>query len=333
MAATAPQLDLSDAQAKKIVKLAIENGAYSDDMPDDKKGRLAAAQEAVEFCIDSWVNDGVRPDDDDEDIAAAGEAIQSIFEAAGIEIDDEGNLITPDANEEEDDDEDGEPESDDEEAFNPDDYIEGWSELGDASKVKALKELDLDDEDTLGIVQAIHEWENEQKKPSSRALSWIEDNTDIGEGEADADDDSDDDDSDDDNGGESEAEAMEEPWEGYDKATAVDIKKVLDETEDLEIDQVEYVKEYEEAKDKPRKRVLDKCDELIEALSGDGSDDDSDDDDDDEPVVARSSGSGKNVGALGKAKAAKAKASNGTITLTREQILEALTDGEVEIAL
>jgi hypothetical protein len=322
--AATEQLELSDAQAKKIVKLAIENGAYSDDMPEDKKGRIEAARESVDFCIDSWVNDGVRPDDDDEDIAAAGEAIASIFEAAGIEIDEDGNLITPEA---EDDDDDEPTADDDEEAFNPDDYIEGWSELSSASKIKALKELDLDDEDTLGIVNSLKEWEEENEpKGFAKVLSWIEENT-----EASSDDDDDDDDNDDDDDDEPEAEAMEEPWKGYDKATAVDIKKVLDETDDLEVEQVEYVKEYEEARDKPRKRVLDKCDELIEALSKD----DSDDDDDDEPVTRRGSGTGKNVGklALGKAKAAKAAPSNGSIMLTREMILTALDSGEVEIEL
>src|SRR5204863_10090565 len=92
MAAAAADLSLTDAQAKKLVNLAIEHGAYSDEMPDTKKGRIEAAVEAVEYCIDSSQNDGVRPDDEDEDIAAAGEAILSIFEAAGIEVDEDGDI-------------------------------------------------------------------------------------------------------------------------------------------------------------------------------------------------------------------------------------------------
>jgi hypothetical protein len=255
MAATA-DLELSDAQAKKIVKLAIENGAYSDDMPDDKKGRQEAALEAVNFCIDSWVNDGVRPDDSDEDIAAAGEAIMEIFDAAGVEVDEEGNIVGGEV-EGEDEEPEAEAEEDGETAFDPDDYIEGYTDLTPKSKIEALSDLDLEDEDTIGIVNAIRDWENEQDKPSSRVLSWIEEN--LGEAEAE---------------GEPEAEGgdeIEEPWEGYDDSTAAEIKAVLDETmesdDGLEVEQVEYVKEYEEARKAPRKRVLDRCDELIAELS------------------------------------------------------------------
>jgi len=251
MAATIPDLELSDVQAKKIVKLAIEHGAYSDDMPGDKAGRLEAANEAISYCIDSWVNDGVRPDDNDEDIAAAGEAIMEIFDAAGIEVDEEGNILTDEAEPEADDGEDGE------EAFNPDDYIEGWSELTPKFKVKALNDLDLEDADTMSVVEAIREWENEQDKPSSLVLSWIDENLGEAEGEGEPE--------------EPEGEEMEEPWEGYEGSTAVEIKAALKETlesdDGLEVEQVEYVKEYEESKDKPRKRILDYCDELIEQLS------------------------------------------------------------------
>lgn len=254
MAATAVDLNLTDAEAKKVVKLAIEHGAYSDDMPDTKKGRLEAAAEAVEFCVDSWVNDGVRPDDEDEEIAAAGDAIMLIFEAAGIEVDDEGNLSVGEEGEEE------EPEEDDGEApFDPDDYFDdGYTELTAASKIKALDELDLEDEDTLAIIGRIKEWEEEQDKPSSRVLSWIEDNVEVEE--------------DDDAEEEAEGEEDEEPWEGYNEATAVDIKKTLDEAaadedEPLTAEQLEYVKAYEEARKAPRKRILDKVEELIEGLA------------------------------------------------------------------
>src|SRR4051794_4737324 len=259
MAATVPDLELSDAQAKKIVKLAIEHGAYSDDMPNDKTGRIEAANEAVSYCVDSWVNDGVRPDDEDKDIAAAGEAIMEIFDAAGIEVDEEGNIVDEAvADDDDDDDADADDDSaDDEEAFNPDDYIEGWTELSVKEKVAALADLDLDDEDTLGVVNAIRDWENEQEKPSSRVLSWIDES--LGEAEAEDEDEADDDEP------EAEGEAMEEPWEGYEGSSATDVKAVLKDTLDsddgLEVEQVEYVKEYEQAKDRPRKRILDYCDE------------------------------------------------------------------------
>jgi hypothetical protein len=253
MAATIPDLELSDVQAKKIVKLAIEHGAYSDDMPDDKAGRQEAAQEAISYCVDSWVNDGVRPDDDDPDFAAAGEAILEIFDAAGIETDDEGNILNVESSESEDDDPEA-AEDGSEEAFNPDDYIEGWTEFTASEKVKALKDLDLEDEDTAGVVNSLRDWENEQDKVSSRVLSWIDENLGEAEGEPEA-----------------EGDTMEEPWEGYDGSTAQDIKAVLDEAmesdDGLEVEQVEYVKEYEESRKAPRKRVLDHCDMLIEKLS------------------------------------------------------------------
>jgi len=257
MAAAAADLSLTDAQAKKLVNLAIEHGAYSDEMPDTKKGRIEAAIEAVEYCIDSWVNDGVRPDDEDEDIAAAGEAILTIFEAAGIEVDEDGDIqIAGEA-------EDDEPEDtkgDDEAPFDPDDYFEdGYTELTATSKVKALNELDLEDEDTVAIIVQIKDWEEEQEKPASRVLNWIEENLDLeGEGEDEGEGEGEDDDAD--------AED-EEPWDGYDGSNAVDIKKFLDEAmesdDGLTVEQLQYVKEYEEARKAPRKRVLDKVDELI----------------------------------------------------------------------
>jgi hypothetical protein len=310
MAATIPDLELSDAQAKKIVKLAIEHGAYSDDMPNDKAGRLEAANEAVSYCVDSWVNDGVRPDDNDEDIAAAGEAIMEIFDAAGIEVDEEGAIVTDEGEPESDDDDDDDDDdaaADDEEAFNPDDYIEGWTEFTAKEKVAALTELDLEDEDTQGVVEAVRDWENEQDKPSSRVLSWIDEN--LGEAEAEGDEE--------DGEGEAEAEAAEEPWEGYNGSTAADIKAVLKETlesdDGLEVDQVEYVKEYEEARERPRKRILDYCDELVEQLSA-------------EPEPEEEEEAPKKKGALAKkssgkttdkktTKAAKAE-DNGALTVT-----------------
>jgi hypothetical protein len=322
MAAAVDELTLTDSQAKKIVNLAIEHGAYSDDMPDTKKGRLEAAQEAIAFCVDSWQNDGVRPDDEDEDIAAAGEAILAIFEAAGIEVEEDGSIVLPG----EDDGEEPEAEADDDDSgeapFDPDDYFEdGYTELTAASKVKALDELDLEDEEVINLVVAVKEWEEAQDKPSSRVLNWIEENIDLGDGEGD----------DDDPGtAEGSAEELEEPWDGYDKADAVTIKKFLDEAmesdEGLTVDQVQYVKEYEESKERPRKRVLDHTDKLIASLEGG-------DDDEPEPEPKKKALAPKK-GSPAKTKAkAEPEPSNGVIVLTREQILTALDSGEVEIEI
>jgi hypothetical protein len=342
MAAAVDELQLTDSQAKKIVNLAIEHGAYSDEMPDTKKARVEAAQEAIAFCVDSWQNDGVRPDDDDEDIAAAGEAILAIFEAADIEVDDEGNIQMPGGEAEEDEAEaSGEDEDDDsgEAPFDPDDYFEdGYTELTAVSKLKALKELDLEDEETVNLVVAIKEWEEAQDKPASRVLNWIEESIDFEGDEAEDDNEGDEDDAEEPEAeaDEGDGEELDEPWDGYDKANAVDIKKFLDEQMDsddgLTVDQVEYVKEYEEAKERPRKRVLDKCDELIEQLQeGDGEEDDAEEPEEEEPKPAA-----KKKGALARKPAKQADSepkANGSIMLTREDILAALADGQVEIGL
>lgn len=313
MAAAAADLSLTDAQAKKLVNLAIEHGAYSDEMPDTKKGRTEAAVEAVEYCIDSWVNDGVRPDDDDEDIAAAGEAILTIFEAAGIEVDEDGDIQV--AGEEDDD----EPEAtgDDEAPFDPDDYFEnGYTELTAASKLKALNELDLEDEDTVAIIVQVKDWEEEQAKPASRVLNWIEENVELEEPEAEADED--DDDPEPEGDGED-----EEPWDGYDGANAVDIKKFLDEAmesdDGLTVEQLQYVKEYEEARKQPRKRILDKVDELIATVE-----------EGEEPAKPAKKALGKKAPAAAAKKAPAKKAAakkvetNGqlTISINGEEIVE-----------
>lgn len=276
-------LELTQAQAKKIVKLAIKHGAYSDDMPDTKKDQIEAARESVAMCIDGWVTDEVRPDDDDEEIADAAKAILELFELAGIEVDDDNEIVMPGEDDDDDDDTDDDEDSDDgdeddddgEAPFDPDDYFEdGWSELTASSKIKVLKALDTEDEDDLAAIEAVHSWEKEQDKPTSRVLSWIEDNFDMSDDDSDADDDADDDsDDDDDEPVDGEAEEMEEPWKGYDKLTAVDVKKFLNDADDLSAEQVQYVKEYEEAMKAPRKRILTLCDTLIEKLNEEDDED------------------------------------------------------------
>jgi hypothetical protein len=290
-------LELTQAQAKKIVKLAIKHGAYSDEMPETKKDQIEAARESVAMCIDGWVSDEVRPDDDDEEIADAAKAILELFELAGIEVNDDDEIVMPgddeddddtddddddesDEDDSDDDDEDDEDEDGDDAPFDPDDYFDdGWSELSANSKIKVLKALDTDDEDDLAAIEAVHAWEKEQDKPTSRVLSWIEDNFDMS-----GDDDSDDDDDDeDDETVDGTAEEMEEPWKGYNKLTAVDVKKFLTESDELTAEQVQYVKEYEQSMKAPRKRILTLCDTLIEKLG-------EEDDEDEKPAKSKSKG-------------------------------------------
>jgi len=228
-------LTLSQDQAEAIVEKGIEYGAYSDEMPDTKKAILAAADEIVAFSVDAYVNDEIRSDDDDPQVAESGEQIEEILEMAGVEIDEDGTVTF------------GEPAeaggnggSSDDAPFDPDDYIDGYSELSVVTKIKKVKELNPEDDDDASILQAIMDWENEQDKPSSRVLSYIEETLGEPEPEPEAD----------------AGEATEEPWDGYDKASAVDIKKVLtdarkDEDDPLSADQVQYVLDYEQSREKP----------------------------------------------------------------------------------
>jgi len=286
------ELEVSDAQAKKIIKIAIEQNAYDSDMPTSKKERLEAAHEIVAFCIDAWKNDGARPDDEDEEIAEGANAILQIFEIAGIEADEDGTIEFAGAEDEDEEDDEETEEDDDEGPFDPDDYIEGYTELTATTKIKKIKELDPDDEDFEPLLTALAEWEEDQEKPASRVLDFIaealpeEDEDDEDEEENDEDEEPVDEEDDDD-----EEDESEEPWEGYDDATAVDVKKVLNEAfenETLTAEQLEYVSEYENARAQPRKRILKLVDELVEGL-GNGEEDDEEDEDEVEvkPVSKR----------------------------------------------
>jgi hypothetical protein len=293
-------LKLSEDQAEAIIEKGIEYGAYSDEMPDTKKAKLAAADEIVAFSVDAYVNDEIRSDDDDPQVAESGEQIEEILELAGVEIDEDGTVTF------------GEPPENggssdkggDDAPFDPDDYIEGYSELSVVTKLKKVRELNPEDDDDAAILQAIADWENEQEKPSSRVLSYIEET--LGEPEPEP---------------EPAGEATDEPWDGYDKASAVDIKKILteartDEEDPLSIDQVQYVLDYEQGREKPppRKRVIDFCTTLLEEMAEGGKED--------KPKRGRG---------RGPAKKEEPAVSNGVITLTREQILTALDSGEVTI--
>jgi len=319
-------LKLSEDVAEAIIEKGIEYGAYSDEMPDTKKAKLAAADEIVSFSIDAYVNDGITSDDDDPAVAESGEQIEEILEMAGVSIEDGEPVFgkVPALDADDDDDNGDDAEEGDEEPFNPDDYIEGYSELSVVTKLKKVKELDPEDDDDAAVLDAIAEWEEEQDKPSGRILNYIE------EVLGDEDEPESEDDNGDDDEPEAEAEEEAEPWEGYDKSSAVDIKKVLkeaseDEDEPLTVEQVQYVKEYEEARERPRKRVVDYCDALLSEMENGGEEPE------DEPEEKPKRGRGR---AKGRDKKPEPKAdSNGVITLTREQILTALTDGEVEIAV
>lgn len=315
------ELKLSVEVAEAVIEKGIEYGAYSDEMPDTKKEKLAAADEIVTFSIDAYINDGITSDDEDPAVAESGAQIEEILEIAGVEIEDGEAVFNdpPDVNG-------GSKKSDkggdDEAPFDPDDYIEGYSELSVVTKLKKVKELDIESDDDAAVLEAIYDWENEQEKPSSRVLNYIDEVMPAEDAPADE--------TADEAGDEPEAEAEGddgEPWEGYDKASAVQIKKVLqdaleDEDAPLTKEQVEYVLEYEESREKPppRKRVIDFCTALIEQF----------DNGDDEPAEEPE----KPKRGRGRAAAKKEEAaSNGVVTLTRDDILTALADGEVVIEL
>ena len=331
-------LKLSEEQAEAIVELGIKYGAYSDDMPDTKKEKLAAADEIVSFSIDAYINDGITSEDDDEGVAESGRQIEEIMELAGVSIEDGTPVFNDppepedaedaDEGEDEDDeddvDEDEDEEEDDEEPFNPNDYIEGYSELSVVTKLKKVKELDASDDDDAAVLEAISEWENEQEKPSSRILNYIDEA--LGEDE----DKDEEPEAEEEEAGSADSEDQEEPWDGYDKATASQVKEVLQEAADdkdepLSREQVEYVLDYERSREKPppRKRIIDFCNALLDQIDNGGDEEpEAEAEPEEKPKRGRPSKKDKAVAA-----------NNGTITITREQILQALTNGEVQITV
>jgi len=333
-------LKLSEDQAEKIIEHGIALGATeADEVPESKKEKIAAAQDAVASALDAWVEDEIRPDDDDSEVAEAGERIVQIFEIAGITVDDDGEVTIGEPEDSGDDDEDDNG-NDDESPFNPDDYIEGYSELSVVSKLARIKKLNPEDDDDAAVLEAIAEWENEQEKPSSRILDYIAEM--LGD-EGDSDETADEAGGDDSNGDE-EGSASEEPWDGYDKLSATDIKKVLkeaseDEENPLTADQVEYVLEYEQSREKPpaRKRVIDFCQALLDELQGEGDDNGDDEpeaeDEPEKPKRGRGRGRPAKADKPGKSKPSNDERGDGVIKLTREQILTALEEGEVSIEI
>lgn len=279
MATKLKELKLDDAHATAILEKAIEYESYTEDMPSSKRERIKAATEQVALMIDAWIDDEVTPENEDEDVAAMGVAIQEIFDIAGVEIEGEGDdaevsYVEPgDIDAAADDDE---PAGGDEAAMDINDVIEGYDELSAASKVKAIKalELDMDDDDDYNTAVGLYEYEEAQDKPSSRVLSWLDelipkDEDGDGEGEADE---PDEDESAEEAGGEGE---WEQPWDRYDKQTAVEVKKALDKLmakDELTAEMAQYVIDYEEGREKPpaRKRIIDHAVKLMGELEGGG---------------------------------------------------------------
>jgi hypothetical protein len=282
------ELKLDDAHATAILEKAIEYESFTEEMPGSKRERIKAATEQVALMVDAWVDDEVTPDNEDEDVAQMGEAIAEIFEIAGIEIDEEGevNYGEPgdieEAEEEDEGDEDDSEDDDGEAAVDINDIIDGYDDLSATSKVKAIKklELDMEDDDDFNTAVAIYEHEEQQEKPSSRVLSWLDDlipkDDQGGEDEPEDDEDAEEGDEDSEAEAEEEEEAeesgeWEEPWARYDKQTAVEVKKALDKLmakDELTIDMAQYVIDYESARQKPptRKRVVDYATKLLGEL-------------------------------------------------------------------
>lgn len=282
MATKLKELKLDDAHATAILEKAIEYESFTEDLPASKRERIKAATEQVALMIDAWIDDEVTPENEDEDVAAMGVAIQEIFDIAGVEIEGEGDdaevsYVEPGDIDAADDDE---PAADDDEAaMDINDVIDGYDELSASSKVKAIKalELDMDDDDDYNTAVGLYEYEEAQDKPSSRVLSWLDElipKDADGEGEGEADDDEDAEAAGDGDG--EEGGGWEEPWERYNKQTAVEVKKSLDKLlakDELTVEMAQYVIDYEEGREKPpaRKRIIDHAAKLIAELEAGGA--------------------------------------------------------------
>ncbi len=283
MATKLKELKLDDAHATAILEKAIEYESFTEDLPASKRERIKAATEQVALMIDAWIDDEVTPENEDEDVAAMGVAIQEIFDIAGVEIEGEGDdaevsYVEPGDIDAADDDD--EPAADDDEAaMDINDVIDGYDELSASSKVKAIKalELDMDDDEDYNTAVGLYEYEEAQDKPSSRVLSWLDElipKDADGEGEGEADDDEDAEAAGDGDG--EEGGGWEEPWERYNKQTAVEVKKSLDKLlakDELTVEMAQYVIDYEEGREKPpaRKRIIDHAAKLIAELEAGGA--------------------------------------------------------------
>jgi len=155
---------------------------------------------------------------------------------------------------------DGEP-ADDDGDDNGDDDSEGDEGEEEPYTEEELLEMDKDE-----LFEVADEFEVEKPKRLTDAgkkklVAAILEAQEEDEGEGDGEDE------------DGEGEEYEEPWEGYEEASVKDIKEVLNDDE-RKIEELEYIKEYEAAREKPRQSILDLCDKRIEELS-EGDEDDS----------------------------------------------------------
>ena len=280
---------------------AYNDGVRSDDEDEDNAESGRNVEEIMRLAGVSVDDDGdiaygklPRLKDKDfadlEDIEAEDED-----EDEDEEDEDEAEDTEAEADEDEDDDEEGEEDEDDDEEDDDDeapvdisDVIDGYVELTPQSRIKEIKALKLDvgDEDDVNTLNQIIDWEEAQDKPSSRVLSFIEET--YGEEEESDEEDEEGEEVDgepvDEEEDEEEAEEEgDEPWDGYDKAKAVDINTALRESVaegEATADQIQYVLDYEQNREKPppRKRIITLCQELLEQLEeGDEADDEEED--------------------------------------------------------
>jgi len=316
------ELKLDVEHAEAIVEKGIEFEVYTDPMPDTDKDKVEAAHEIVSFAIDAWVNDEVRPDSDNEKVASAGAQIVEIFEYAGITATSKGKITFGELPEFEGGEEDEDAEGDGEAAFDVDDTIEDYSEMNGKQRLAAVQEVMSDDGEGLyeEQVKGLLEYENEQEKPNAKLVEFLEGVIDDSDDDEDAEGDEDDDTTAEGDGDEEEGG---EPYEGYDKATVAEIKEALteaaqDEDDPLEAGQLEYVIEYEEA-NKKRATFVKWLKKMLDEM-GEGDDDGEAEAEEEKPAAKKTT-----------KKTTVSTNGSSSITLTRDQILAALSEGEVTI--
>lgn len=363
------ELELPVENAELIIEKAIEAGVYSDDMPESDKDKIEAAHEQLAFMIDSVKDDDVTPDAKDPDIAKAGEQIYEIFEVAGIEVEEgkKGREIVfgevPEVTDEDDDEE--------EDDFDPDSVISGYAKKSATTIVKAFEKGDIDADDIAKVQawekeegkgrEQIVDWEPEEAEDEdgeeegegmTRAdlndldraelkqlikdnelditvkKSWDDDElrdkiaevAELPDGDTSDDEEEDDEDE--------AGDESEQPWEDYDGETVKSIKETIeaakeDEDDPLTEEQVQGVIDYEEA-NKGRASLVKWLEAVKEEIGQEPEDEDAPDDEE-EPEEKSTKKTTK------KADVTAADPGSGSITLTRDQILTALAEGEVEI--
>ena len=329
------ELKLDVEHAEAIVEKGIEFEVYTDSMPDSDGDKVEAAHEIVSFAIDAWVNDEVRPDSDNEKVAQAGAQIQEIFEYAGITAQKNGKIKFGPLPEFEGDGEEEEEEVDGEAvAFDVDDIIEDYSEMNGKQRLAAVEEVMGDEGEGLYEEQVAQllEYEQEQEKPNAKLVEFLEGVINEEEdGEEEAEEEEEEEAEEPEAEGDGEEEEGGEPFEGYDEAKIAEIKAALteaaqDEDEPLEASQVQYVIDYEK-ENKNRGTFLKWLGELLSEIENAGGEEEPE-----EPATEPT----KTPKGTKRATSTRKTADNngsGTVTLTRDEILTALSEGEVTVTL